>query len=230
MTDLSRFEEQLGVSFQNKDFLKTALTHRSYVNENPGWPLGHNERLEFLGDAVLELVVTKFLFEKFPDKPEGELTSFRAALVNSQMLSDVSADLGVNDFLLLSRGEAKDIGKARMYILANTFESITGALYLDQGYDAAKDFIGRVLLPRMEEVLEKKLYRDAKSFFQEKAQDVNGITPNYKVINEWGPDHDKHFVVGIFLGEELVAEGEGSSKQIAQQAAAENGLKARGWE
>ena len=229
MKEISSLESALGVVFLNKDLLHTALTHRSYVNENPDWRLPHNERLEFLGDAVLELVVTRYLYLNF-ENPEGDLTSYRAALVNSQMLSAVSSELGVNDFLLLSKGEAKDIGKARMYILANAFEAITGAIYLDQGYDVASGFIERVILSRMQDVLDKKLYRDAKSFFQEKAQEIEGVTPTSKVTREWGPDHDKHFIVGVYLGEELIAEGEGSSKQIAQQSAAENGLDSKGWE
>ncbi len=229
MHNLTRLESNLSVTFTNKDFLLHALTHRSYLNENPGFGLGHNERLEFLGDAVLELAVTEELYHRFPDKPEGELTSFRAALVNAKMLADVSVELGVNDFLLLSRGEAKDTGRARQFILANTFEAITGAIYLDQGYAAVKDFIMRVLLPHLDEVVSKKLYKDPKSLFQEEAQERVGITPSYDVLSEWGPDHDKHFIVGVFLGEEKVAEGEGPSKQAGQEEAARNGLGAKGW-
>jgi len=225
---LSELESKLGVVFKNKELLQTALTHRSYLNENPAWHLPHNERLEFLGDAVLELVVTRYLYLNY-ENPEGELTSYRAALVNSNMLAEVSSDLNFNDYLLLSRGETKDIGKARMYIMANTFEAIVGALYLDQGYDAAAEFIGRVLLSRLQSVLEQKLYRDAKSYFQEKAQEIAGITPTYQVHKEWGPDHAKNFVVGVYIGDELVAEGEGSSKQMAQQDAAEKGLTAKKW-
>lgn len=229
MKDISELESKLKVTFNNQSLLQTALTHRSYLNENPSWHLPQNERLEFLGDAVLELVVTRYLYLNF-ENPEGELTSYRAALVNSIMLAEVAAGLQISDFLLLSRGEAKDEGKARMYILANTFEAIVGALYLDQGYDAAEEFIGRVLLRRMKDVLDKKLYRDAKSYFQEKAQGVTGITPTYEVLKEWGPDHAKNFVVGVYISDELVAEGEGSSKQTAQQDAAEKGLKTKGWE
>lgn len=229
MKDFSQFEEKLSLKFNNKDLLQQALTHRSYLNERPSLRLGHNERLEFLGDAVLELVVTEELYGRFPDKPEGELTSFRAALVNSKMLSDVSVDLGINEFLLLSRGEAKDIGRARQFILANAFEALVGAIYLDQKYDAASSFIKRVLLGRLDEVLEKKLYKDPKSLFQEEAQERVGITPNYEVVNEWGPDHDKHFIVGVFLGKEKVAEGEGPSKQLAQEDAARNALRIKGW-
>lgn len=229
MQDISQLETKLGVTFKDKNLLQTALTHRSYLNENPSWHLPQNERLEFLGDAVLELAVTRYLYLHY-ENPEGELTSYRAALVNSIMLADVATELKLGDFLLLSRGEAKDEGKARMYILANTFEAVVGAIYLDQGYDAAEEFIGRVLLTRMSEVLDKKLYRDAKSYFQEKAQEISGITPTYEVLKEWGPDHAKNFVVGVYIGGELVAEGEGSSKQEAQQDAAEKGLKAKGWE
>jgi len=229
MKELSELEKTLGVQFKDKSLLQTALTHRSYLNENPSWHLPQNERLEFLGDAVLELVVTHYLYLNF-ENPEGELTSYRAALVNSIMLADVATKLKLGDFLLLSRGEAKDEGKARMYILANTFEAIVGAIYLDQGYDAAAGFIERALLTRMKEVFDKKLYRDAKSFFQERAQEVSGITPTYEVLKEWGPDHAKNFIVGVYIGEELVAEGEGSSKQEAQQDAAEKGLKAKRWE
>ena len=229
MKDFSEFEKKIGFTFKNIDLLKGAFTHRSYLNENPSWHLDHNERLEFLGDAVLELVVTEYLYATFPDKPEGELTSFRAALVNANMLSEVSQSIDLNDFLLLSRGESKDVGRARQYILANTFEALIGAIHLDQGYDAAEKFIKQFLLPRMEEVLSKKLFRDPKSLFQERSQEVVGITPTYSVLKEWGPDHNKHFVVGVYLGKDLVAEGEGPSKQEAQANAAEEGLRARNW-
>lgn len=229
MKNISEFEKKLSCTFKNKNLLLQALTHRSYLNENPKFELGHNERLEFLGDAVVELAITEDLYAKFPEKPEGELTSLRAALVNSNMLSDVAAELEVNDFLLLSRGEAKDIGRARQYILANAFEAIVGAMYLDQGYGVSKEFLQRVVLPHLSEVLEKKLYRDPKSLFQEYAQERVNITPTYNVIREWGPDHDKHFVMGVYLGEELIAEGEGQSKQIAQEEAARKALEVKEW-
>ena len=229
VNNLSNLEDKLFLKFNNEDLLLQALTHRSYLNENPNFRVGQNERLEFLGDAVLELVVTEKLFHKFPEKPEGELTSFRAALVNSKMLSEVSTDIEINDFLLLSRGEAKDVGRARQYILANAFEALVGAIYLDKGYGEAENFIDRVLMPRMEEVLSQKLYKDPKSLFQEEAQERAGVTPSYEVVNEWGPDHDKHFLVGVFLGQEKVAEGEGPSKQIAQEEAARNALHIKGW-
>lgn len=229
MTDTSQLEQTLGVEFKNKNLLQEALTHRSYINEHPSWPFPHNERLEFLGDAVIELVVTEELFKKFPDKPEGELTSFRASLVNTKMLAEVSGELKTNDYLLLSKGETKDIGRARQYILANTFEAVTGAIYLDQGYDIAKRFLERVLFRHLERIIAEKLYKDPKSVFQEEAQERVSITPSYTVLKEWGPDHDKHFVIGIFLDDELVAEGEGPSKQIAQEAAAKNALEVKGW-
>ena len=229
MNDLSKLEEKLNFSFNDKNLLRQAFIHRSYLNENPGAGMSHNERLEFLGDAVLELVVTEELYSQFPEKPEGELTTLRAALVNSKMLSDIALQIGMNDFLLLSRGESRDMGRARQYILANTFEALVGAIYLDQGYEAAKKFLLSYVMPQLGEVLEKKLYRDPKSLFQEEAQERVGITPTYEVMREWGPDHDKHFIVGIYLKSELVAEGEGPSKQAAQEAAARLGLHAKGW-
>lgn len=229
MGNLADFEKKLGIQFKNQDHLLQALTHRSYLNENPSSRVGHNERLEFLGDAVLELAVTEDLYEKFPDKPEGDLTSFRAALVNAKILSDVALNLDINDFLMLSRGEAKDMGRARQYILANAFEALVGAIYLDQGYVVVKKFIDGCVMNLLDDVLNRKLYKDPKSLFQEEAQERVGITPAYDVIRETGPDHDKVFVVGIYLGEELVAEGEGPSKQAAQEAAARNALEARGW-
>ena len=227
--NLSQLEEKLSLNFKNKDLLLQALTHRSYLNERPSFKTGHNERLEFLGDAVLELVITEDLYQKFPERPEGDLTSFRAALVNSKMLSEISVEIGLNDFLLLSRGEAKDVGRARQYILANAFEALVGAIYLDAGYEAAKIFINKVLSPRLDEILAKKLYKDPKSLFQEEAQERVGITPNYEVTKEWGPDHDKHFIVGVYLGQDLVAEGEGPSKQAGQEEAARNALRVKGW-
>ena len=229
MKDFSALEKKLGLKFKNKDLLIQAFTHRSYLNENPDFYLQHNERLEFLGDAVLELVVTEELYKKYPKKPEGELTNWRAALVNSKMLSEVSKDLNYNDFLLLSRGEAKEVGKAREYILADVFEALIGALYLDQGYKVCQNFIKKNLLLRLPEIIEKGLFRDSKSHFQEEAQERVGITPTYKVLKEWGPDHAKHFIIGVFLQGELVAEGQGSSKQEAEVAAAKNALEAKGW-
>jgi len=224
MKDFSKLEKELNISFKNKDLLIQAFCHRSYLNENPNFYLEHNERLEFLGDAVLELVVTEYLYKNYPQKAEGELTNWRAALVNAKMLSEMARELGLNDFLLLSRGEAKELGKARQYILANTFESLIGALYLDQGYKICQNLIEKKLIVKLPEILEKGLFKDAKSLFQEEAQEKTGITPIYKVVKEWGPDHAKHFIVGVFLNKELVAKGEGSSKQEGEEKAAENAL------
>ncbi len=228
-TDFSAFEKKIGVSFENKALLRQAFVHRSYLNENRTSGLQHNERLEFLGDAVLELVVTDFLFHQFPDKDEGTLTSYRAALVNAVLLASVSASLGFNDFLQLSRGEAKDTGRARQYILADTFESVVGAIYEDRGYDEAEKFIAMHVLVLLPEIVKGGNYIDAKSKFQEAAQENTGVTPSYKTIREEGPDHDKKFTVGIFISEEKIAEGEGKSKQEAEQAAAHNALAAKGW-
>lgn len=229
MVDHSSLEQRLGVSFKEKLLLEQALVHRSYINENPSYKYGHNERLEFLGDAVLELVVTEYLFKNYPN-PEGELTNWRASLVNSKMLAEMSEQLGVNDHLYLSRGEAKDNNsKARQYILANAFESIVGAMYLDQGYDVASAFIHRELLPKLPHILENKLYKDPKSSFQEASQDKVGITPVYKVLREEGPDHAKVFTIGVFLRDEEVATGKGASKQEAEETAARAGLEAKGW-
>lgn len=227
--DLSKLESIISVEFKNKDLLEQALVHRSYLNENPHFRLSHNERLEFLGDAVLELIVTEALYQKYPDKPEGELTSLRAALVNSVMLSEVAQGLGLNDYLRLSRGEAKDEGRARQFILANAYEALIGAISLDQGYDVAKRFVENTLLTRLDEVISQKLYKDPKSLFQEEAQERTGLTPSYEVLREWGPDHDKHFVVGVFLSSTLIAEGEGPSKQAAEVEAARQALAAKHW-
>ncbi len=229
MAQLDSLEEKLGVIFANKNLLLQALTHRSYLNENRGHPVEHNERLEFLGDAVLELVVTEKLFNAYPTKPEGELTSIRAAVVNTGSISDAAAHLGLGDFLLLSKGEAKDVGRARGYILANTFESVIGAVYLDKGYEAARDFIARELFPKISDVVAKSGWYDSKSLFQEKAQEHAGVTPTYKTIRESGPDHAKRFTVGVYLGKELVVEGEGFSKQEAEQEAAQRGLLVKNW-
>jgi len=217
------------IKFKNKDLLQQAFIHRSYINENPGSKLKHNERLEFLGDAVLELSVTRYLFDSYPN-PEGELTCWRAALVNSKMLSEVAARLNFNDYLFLSKGEKHDTGRARQFILANTLEAIMGAIYLDQGYDAVDKFIKDNIIKELPKILEEKLYMDPKSHFQEQSQSKMGITPNYESIKEEGPDHNKSFEVGVYLDKELVAKGKGPSKQAAQEAAAKAGLKKKGWE
>jgi ribonuclease III len=230
MKDFSLLEKKLNLKFKNRDFLIQAFCHRSFLNENPDFYLSHNERLEFLGDAVLELVVTEHLYEKYPQKSEGELTNWRAALVNAKMLSEVAKRLDFNDFLLLSKGEAKETGKARQYILANTFEAFIGAIYLDQGYKKCQSFIKRNLITELPQIIKNNLFRDAKSRFQEEAQERVGITPSYKVLKEWGPDHAKHFTIGVFLGNELIANGEGSSKQEGEEEAAKNALEIKGWQ
>ena len=229
MADFSLLEKKIGITFKNKDLLTQAFCHRSYLNENPEFSLEHNERLEFLGDAVLELVVTEFLYKTYPQKPEGELTNWRAALVNAKTLSEVAKKLDYNDFLLLSRGEAKELGKARQYILANTLEAVIGAAYMDQGYEACQKFIKQFLLAKLPKILESGAFRDTKSRFQEESQEKEGVTPTYKVIEDWGPDHAKHFIIGVFLNQELVAKGEGASKQEAETDAAKNALEAKGW-
>jgi len=229
MKDFSILEKKLGLDFKNKDLLTQAFAHRSYLNENPDFKLEHNERLEFLGDAVIELIVTAYLYKEYPEKAEGELTNWRAALVNAKMMTSVAEELGFNDFLLLSRGETKEMGKARAYILANTFEALLGALYLDSGYQPCDEFIKKYLLKNLAGIIKDGSYKDSKSKFQEEAQEKVSITPNYKVIKESGPDHDKKFVVGVYLGSELIAEGEGSSKQEAEEAAANAALVIKKW-
>lgn len=227
---LKKLEKLLGVTFADSKHLLTAITHRSYLNEHREAKQEHNERYEFLGDAVLELVVTDFLFNKYPEKPEGELTAVRAALVNTVSLSEVASNMNINEFLLLSKGEERDTGRARQYILANTFESLIGAIYLDQGYDAAKEFIAGHLFDKTENIVAKRLWQDAKSRFQELAQEHASVTPSYETLSQVGPDHDRVFTVGVFLGKEKVAEGKGRSKQEAEQSAAEAGIIAKGWD
>lgn len=230
MKDFSKFEEKIGVPFKNQDLLTQAFVHRSYLNEHPDFRLGHNERLEFLGDAVIELVVTEYLYNTFPN-PEGELTNWRAALVNANTLAVIAQDdLGMEEYLYLSRGEAKDAGsKARSYILANAIEALIGSIYLDQGWDVVSAFVKRFVISKLDHILEHKLYVDPKSRFQEASQETAGVTPSYKVMSEVGPDHAKEFEVGVYLGGELVATGKGSSKQDAQIEAARKALEVKGW-
>lgn len=229
MNDFSILEKKLNVIFENKDLLIQAFTHRSYLNENKEFKLFHNERLEFLGDAVIELVVTECLFLNYPKKTEGELTSWRAALVNSNILGELAEELGFNDFLLLSSGEKKAKGKARKFILANSFESFVGALYLDQGINSCQKFIKENLIVKLDLVLEKGLQKSAKSKLQEKAQEVTGITPNYQILEESGLDHKKTFITGVFLEKEMIAKSSGSSKQEAEEKAAQKALEIKGW-
>jgi len=227
--DFSKFEKVAGVDFKNKDLLRQAFVHRSYLNENKTTVVEHNERLEFLGDAVLELIVTEFLFKKFPAKPEGELTAYRSALVNAVTLSGVAEGLQVNNFLLLSKGEAKDRGRARSVIMANAMESIIGAIFLDSGYGAAETFVTAHVLTLTDQIIAEGTFIDSKSLFQEKAQENTGITPAYKTLREEGPDHNKIFTVGVYLETELVTEGAGKSKQEAEQDAAQKALSLKSW-
>lgn len=229
LKDYTEFERRIGVTWNDKGLLTQAFVHRSYLNEHPSFPYGQNERLEFLGDAVLELIVTEHLYRVYPN-PEGELTNWRAALVNANILSEIAHEIGMEEYLYLSHGEAKDKqGKARQYILANAFESLIGAMYLDSGIGSCSGFVNRFVISRLPYILEHQLHVDPKSRFQEAAQEKVGITPHYRVMEERGPDHAKAFTVGVFLGDELVATGTGTSKQEAQIAAAENGIKAKGW-
>lgn len=217
------------VTFTNDALLEQAFIHRSFINENPRSGLEHNERLEFLGDAVLELIVTEYLYDVYPERNEGDLTAYRSALVNAVTLGQVADLLSFNGMMKLSKGEARDVSRARSSILADAYEAFVGALYLDQGYDAAKAFISRTVLIKTEDIVKQGLYKDAKSFVQEKAQEVHSVTPAYKVLGEEGPDHDKRFTVGIYFGDELVAEGNGKSKQEAETEAARNALLKRAW-
>jgi len=228
MKNFSKIEKKLDIKFKDKNLLMQAFCHRSYLNENPKCDLENNERLEFLGDAVLELVVTEYLYKNYKES-EGQLTNWRAALVNSQSLAEIAEELGFNDYILLSRGEAKDTGKARQSILANAFEAFLGALYLDQGLRAVRNFINKYLIKKLSYIVENGLFRDAKSFFQEIAQKEIKITPEYKVLEEEGPDHAKEFTIGVFLGDKLIAKGKGSSKQEAEEKAARNALKVKNW-
>ena len=225
-----QFQEALGLSFNDHELLEQAFTHRSYINENKGAELAHNERLEFLGDAVLELVVTDFLFKKYNTVPEGTLTAYRSALVRTESISAAARKMGMNDLLKLSKGEAQDEGKARDYILANTFEAFIGAVYLDLGYDAANDVITHNLTETIETIVKEGTWRDAKSYVQEKAQEVYSETPRYELVSAEGPDHDKNFVMAIYFGDKKIAEGSGNSKQKAQQMAADTAIQKEGWD
>lgn len=221
-TDFAK--DTLGLVFNDIQTLMTAFTHRSYVNEHKKSVKEHNERLEFLGDAVLELVVTDFLFNNY-DEPEGILTNWRSSLVRTESISAAADSLGFADMLRLSKGEKQGSDRARMQILANTFEAVVGAIYLDQGYEHAEKFITDHLLVTFDDILKTGSWMDPKSRYQEKIQSEEGFTPHYRVVNEEGPDHDKVFTVGVFVNDELRAKGTGPSKQTAQVAAAEKALE-----
>ena len=217
-------KEKLGYDFENIDLLVTALTHRSYLNEHKKSASEHNERLEFLGDAVLELVTTDFLFSNY-DKPEGILTAWRSALVRTESIGAAGERLGYEKLIRMSRGEKQGSARARQQILANAFEATTGAIYLDKGYEAAKKYITDNILSTLPQILEEESWRDPKSYLQEISQARDGFTPIYKVLKEDGPDHDKNFTLGVFVGDKKMGEGEGPSKQIAQQEAAREAIR-----
>ncbi len=223
--DFSDLEKKIGISFKNQDLLTEALTHRSYLNEYPKWELPHNERLEYLGDAVLELLVSEELFSRFPNYPEGKLTVLRAALVNYQILAHVADDIRLQDFILMSRGEKKDTGRAREVILANAIESLIGAIYLDRGLDQIRGFVKKFVVKNLDEVLKTKSYKDAKSELQEIVQEKLKLTPTYNVMGEEGPAHRRVFKMGVYFGAKHIADGEGPSKQEAEIEAAKNALK-----
>jgi len=218
MKDFEKFAELIDVQFININFLVTALTHRSYLNEHQNVK-EHNERLEFLGDAVLELAVTEYLYSNFKN-PEGDLTNWRSALVKTETISDVSKELGVEEYILMSKGESRSFGRSRQLILANAFEAIVGSIFLDQGLEVARNFIEKKLIVKLDKILQEKSYVDPKSLFQELVQDKDGVTPTYEVLEEIGPDHDKTFTIGVFVGDNIWGKGIGSSKQAAQQSAA----------
>lgn len=223
MKNSAQVEKAIGVAFNDKKLLERAFIHRSYLNEHSKLKLEHNERLEFLGDAVLELAVTRYLYDNFYN-PEGELTNWRSALVKTESLADISTRLGLGNYLMLSHGEDKGGGRTRKTLLANVFEAVLGAIYLDQGYGVAEKFVLQHVLSGLEEILKSKSYIDPKSQFQELAQNRQGVTPSYKVLAESGPDHNKHFVMGVYVAKKLYGKGEGPSKQVAQQAAAADAL------
>lgn len=229
-TEFTKLQERLGFSFRDSSLLRQALVHRSYINEHPESTTGHNERLEFLGDAVLEIVVTEYLYLHFTDTPEGELTNWRASLVNAKMLYEIAREIGLEDCLYLSKGEARDKNKkSRQFILANAVEAVIGAMYLDQGMQPVKQFILDKVVVKFDDILKNRSYLDPKSLFQEKAQEFRGLTPHYQILDEVGPDHAKIFTVGLYIGDEQIATGQGSSKQEAQVDAAALGLKQLGW-
>ncbi len=224
MKNFSKLEKRLGLEFKNKDLFKTVFVHRSYLNEHPDFPLPSNERLEFLGDAVLELIVTEHLYKNYTE-PEGILTAWRSALVRGKMLSRLAKKLDLPNYLFLSKGEAKSGGRNKEIILANTFEALIGAIYLDQGYKTAQEFVNYHLISHLPEIIEKRLYLDPKTRFQEIVQEKIGITPSYKLIKEEGPDHAKTFTMGVYIQDKLIAKGTGPSKQAAETQAAAKAIE-----
>ena len=222
--NIEEFAKINNIIFKDKKLLQQVFVHRSYLNENIGFDLDHNERMEFLGDAVLELIVTDHLYKNF-DNPEGELTNLRSALVKGSMLSKIADELQMEKYLFLSKGEAKSEGKSRQLILANAFEALIGAIYLDQGIKKTEEFINTHIIKHLKNIIDQKLYLDPKSHLQELSQDQRGITPSYQILSEHGPDHVKSFTVGCFLGKKLIGEGSGSSKQSAELSAASSAIE-----
>ena len=227
--DFKKVQENLNTTLKNEELFKTSFTHRSYLNEHTTYPNPSNERLEFLGDAVLQLLSSNFLYDKYPKSPEGDLTNFRSSIVCTPSLAAEAKRLSYGENLLLSNGEEATGGRDREYILANTLEAFIGSLYLDRGIKVCQKFIEKYLLSELPKIIENGLFRDAKSAFQEESQERAGITPTYQVLEEWGPDHAKSFIIGVFLGKTLIAKGEGSSKQEAEVEAAKNALETKGW-
>jgi ribonuclease III len=226
------FLDKYKIEYKNINLYEQSAVHRSFINENPKFELGHNERLEFLGDAVLELIVTDFLYAKYPHHAEGDMTSYRSALVNATALSEVALNLNLNDYLKLSKGEAKEaeITRARMSILADTYEALLGAMYIDLGYNACRKWVTKTLLVNTDDIVKGGSHKDSKSHVQEKSQEKLQVTPTYKIIDESGPDHDKIFIVGIFFNEKEIAKGEGKSKQLGEVDAAKNAITKMGWD
>lgn len=229
MNDYNKLLTEIDVEIKNKDLLKVAFIHKSFVNEQKGHK-EHNERLEFLGDAVLELVVTEYLYKSYPNKQEGELTNWRSALVKGNHLSQVAGELNLGKYLHLSRGEEHSGGRNKPHILANVMEALIGAIFLDRGYRVARTFIHDFILKHLDDIISQGLHIDGKSLFQEMAQGKLGKTPHYTVVSEEGPDHNKRFIMGAYIGEKLIAEGSGASKQKAEDAAAREGIKAMKWD
>lgn len=228
MKKIKEIEKAIGVVFADKNLLDLAFVHKSYVNEAADRD-AHNERLEYLGDAVLELAVTDYLYHKFPNNPEGDLTNWRSALVKGKNLAKVAKKLGLGEFLYLSRGEELSGGREKAYILANTVEALIGAIYLDGGFEVSRKFIMKHIVILLDEIISQGLDVDPKSRVQELAQEKLNITPRYELLSESGPDHDKKFVMGIYFGDDLVGEGTGSSKQDAEQSAAGDAMKKKLW-
>lgn len=223
--NFTTLEEKLEITFKDKELLHNAFVHRSYLNEHKEYEKGSNERLEFLGDAILEFIVSEYLYKKFPNREEGDLTAFRSALVRAKTLSKAATEIELGKYLMLSKGEEQSGGRERPYILGNTFEAILGAIYLDQGLTKSKAFVKKYIIPELDDIISNQEYKDPKSELQELTQEKVSITPHYEVLEEKGPDHNKWFQVGVFLNETRIGVGEGKSKQEAEQDAASKSLQ-----